>query len=232
MSDVPFPGLSAEDVALRMEALGHRVFEGEGNPICVSVRAHTRLAGQWDDQHMVLTRTPAGDVRMVVRGLGTTDASDDYLTGRRRPHPRGTAVAMPGQHRGCWMVGENSYHGRSSKAPYHAFEQVGGITYMRDNDGDRVLDTPTSGYCEDEDDFRIFKQHVIEHIPTYSNVIKLNWHTIRGRQIPARIGPYSAGCPVWADPAEFREALRFCWDAAPQYGSRVSWCLLDQWFDL
>lgn len=232
MSNLPFPGVTAEAVAERMEALGHTVFAGAGNPICVSIRAHVRLAGQWDDQHMVLTRTPAGNVRFVVRGLGTTDASDDYFTGRRRPHPNGTAVALPGQHRGCWVVGPNALHGRSSGNPYPAFEQVGSIAYMRDNDRDDVFDTPTSGYCEDEEDFRVWKGWVANAIPTFTNVIKMNWHTVRGSRVPATVGPWSAGCPVWLDPPEFEEARRFCVDAAPVYGSRVSWCLLDQWFDI
>lgn len=232
MSNIPFPGLTAEDVAERMTALGHTVFSGAGNPTCVSIRAHTRMAGQWDDQHMVITVTPDGNLRFVATGRGTTDASDDYLTGRRRPHPHGTAVAMPGQHRGCWLVGPNAYHGRSSGKPYLAFEQVGPISYMRDNDGDDVLDTPTSGYCQDEEDFDVFKNRVIQHIPVYQNVIKMNWHTIRGKVAPARVGPYSAGCPVWMDPDEFEVARKFCADAAPAFGERVSWCLLDQWFDI
>jgi len=214
-----------------MEALGHEVFVGAGNPTCVSIRAHTRLAGQWDDQHMVIAQMPSGRYEFVAAGRGTTDASDDYLTGRRRPHPRGTAVALPGQHRGCWRVGPDALHGRSSGRPYPAFEQVAGIHYMRDNDGDNILDTPTSGYCRDEKDFAEFHRMIESTFVTGDDVLKLNWHGTRGVS-PTKIGPWSAGCPVWLFDDDFDQALSFCTDAAEVYGSRVSWCLLDQWFDI
>ncbi len=222
--------LPPSTIAARLAQLGHPLFPRAGNPTVVSVRAYSRLAGAWDDAHAVLWHDERGALTGIV-GRGTTDASREYLLGELPGNPDGTAMALPGHHRLCWRVGPNALHGRSRGRPYPAWEQVGPIAFVRDNDRDEILDLGTTGYADSPTALAMALNAITLGRKVYRHVIKLNMH--RGPSSPTEtIGPWSAACAVWLDRSAYSEALGVCTRAIPRYGSRVSWTLLDQWWGL
>tara|TARA_R110002072_G_scaffold5791_1_gene36082 strand:+ start:135 stop:740 length:606 start_codon:yes stop_codon:yes gene_type:complete len=110
---------------------------------------------------------------------GSTDPAVHYL---RNPLNRnGTIIMLEGQYRGCYKIG---IHNRSKPVnSYSALEQIGPMSYIRDNNKDDVLD--------------------IDESKKITGVYKTNVHRCSKYRVLRYVGLYSAGCQVIQNPKHF-----------------------------
>lgn len=103
----------------------------------------------------------------------TTDPGLKYL---RTPINRaGCAVLKEGWYRRMWSKGLHN-------GKYSALVQVNPCTVYRDNDRDAEIDTD---------------------VKTDTGLFGINMHRANQNSVSTTVGPYSAGCQVWASPGEF-----------------------------
>lgn len=116
----------------------------------------------------------------------TTDPGNYYL--KNPLNKKGTLIMVPGQYRSAYKYG---VHGRSGNFPYEALEQVGIMTYVRDNNRDLVINTDLY------EDPKLFERNKI------TGVYKTNIHRASKWKVVRLVERYSAGCQVIQDPHDF-----------------------------
>ena len=127
--------------------------------------------------------------------------TDPGLYYRENPlNVRGTAIMCPGQYRGSHVLG---YH----RGQYRALVQDRPVQYWRDGNRDEVLDMVPG--TEEE------------------AVVGLNIHRASASRASSRIGRFSAGCQVIADPEEFDVLIALCEKSAELYGNRFTYTLIE-----
>ena len=94
------------------------------------IRNAVRTTDTWDDVFGVFY-TDSDGVHHVDRFVASTDPGGYYLQNPMTSF--GTIVLEPGYHRGMWRLGTHT--------GYPALQQVGTITYRRDNDRDLVIES-------------------------------------------------------------------------------------------
>jgi len=189
--------------------LEHRFFAGAWNPNLGGIRNASRQAGGWDDW-MILAYEDDRGHGLLHAYPGSTDPSRTWLQTEKR-NAAGTAILIPQQARGCWAVGPK-YKGISAHK-YLCFKQVGAIRYVRDDNGDGILDIEQLiAEGKVRDDIRGFDGHRASSV----------------RAVPT-VGLYGAGCQVWRLLQDFEHARSFTYWAAQYHGHRVSYTLVDDW---
>ena len=113
---------------------------------------------------------------------------------------RGTAIMCPGQYRGSHVLG---YH----RGRYRALVQSRPVRYWRDGNKDEVLD--------------------MEPGTEESGGVGLNIHRSSASRTSTKIGKFSAGCQVLANPDEFDLLVSLCDRAAELYGPRFTYTLIE-----
>lgn len=211
-----------------MRQLGHTVFTAPGDPTIVGVRARTRAADAWDDVLAVLWHDPAGQLQGHL-AQGTTDPGRPGLLAPR--HAAGTAIVLPGQHRGCWGVGPD-YRGISAH-PYPCFRQVGSIEYIRDNDRDGELDIPSTGDVRDAAEFQVVLEAIRQTQAVGMDLRGIDGHHAAAKSLALAVGPWSLACQVWRAISDWEAAYDIVSRAIPAHGHVHSYCLLDEgrWCD-
>lgn len=225
----PWPALEA--IRSRVQLLGHLWDDREGHWNLVGIRAFGRASDLWQDHIWGISRRN-GALISVESGAATTSPGKPGLL--EPSNYKGTAILLPGQYPGMYRVGPTSLHGRTGKAPYRAFEQAVEAEYLRDNDRDEILDIGTTGYAESETHYRNLRTALTLDGRYQKANIKSNLHRasqVAGKLVPA-VGPYSLGCQVIQDVGKFIAVLAEFTNAIPVQGNRVTYTLLDQWWDL
>lgn len=163
---------------------GYKFFNKSFDMNIFGVRNSNRVAGEFDDLVGIAYRDHhfCEEIHFYQ---ATTDPSDQYLL--KPLNPNGTIAIVPGQYRGVYKVG---IHGRTwASGGYEALEQVGELTYIRDNNKDNILDFDN---------------------PQFRGIHKTNIHRASKWNILDKVGPYSAGCQVIQDPADFASFMDLC----------------------
>ena len=101
----------------------------------------------------------------------------------------GTAILVPGQYYDVYTIG---LHGRTGLNPYEAFEQVGPMKYVRDNNKDTKLDFDLI-----KDRKNIFWANIKSNIHRASKLI-----------IVQLVEKYSAACQVIQSASHFESLLQ------------------------
>lgn len=143
------------------------------------------------------------DNKGVLQGKvcqATTDPSVDFL--KDPMTGKGTAILKSGQYQNAYLIGTHA-------GKYTALVQRGApVTVIRDNDRNSLLnffaDTET-GY------FGI-------------NIHRASY----GKRNALEIGPDSAGCQVFKDPADFSNMMRAAEVSRSKYGNKFSYTLIDE----
>lgn len=216
--------LTPEDVAERIQALGHQLFLADGDPTIGGVRAHRRDGDEWGCVLFVLWHE-AG----LLRGLlaqGTTMAGRQA---RLKPaRQAGVGVLLPGQHLGCWSVGRPQDRGINAH-PYPCFRQAGPMAYVRDADRDAVIDLGTTGWARDAGEHSTLYQAITLGRTVHQDVVYIDGHRASAARDVDEVGPYSHLCQVWRRKSDFDAALGQVLSAVPAHGHRHSYVLLDEW---
>ena len=112
---------------------------------------------------------------------GTTDAG---LYWQQNPmNINGTAVIIPGQYKNCYKVGLHT--------GYKAYQQVGVMNYIRDNNKDKVLDL-------------LYK---VVGFKKYREIAATNLHHASNTSTSSVVDKWSAGCQVVAGIVNFGKLL-------------------------
>jgi hypothetical protein len=188
----------------RVEQLGMAVFtRGSYNLNLIGVRSPARRAGRFDD-HLVCVYKDNEQRWHTHEWAATTDPGTYWLAHPMRAQV-GTAILVPGQYRGAYVVGR--HHG------YDALVQDRPMRFWRDRDRDADLD--------------------FDDLTISSEVIGANIHAADSNPFdaidtnPLEIGRWSAGCQVLQHAANYRELWSLVGKATMLWGPRFTFTLLE-----
>jgi len=180
-----------EKIRAVIQAKGYRFFDaGQFNLNIIGVRTNNSQSNSFDDHLLVVYRDLA--FQWVVKQYPiTTDPGKPWLL--KPMDPKGCAVIVPGQYIDIYMIG---IHGRSKPAArqYEALEQIGKLSYVRDNNHDSLID------------FTLWK----DPKNIFQDILKTNIHRASKWSVMRAIETYSAGCQVFQDPNDFEEFMGIC----------------------
>ena len=174
---------------------------GEYNLNIIGVRSDNKnkVTNLYDDLLVVVYKTPTGRWQRVTYPI-TTEPGLYYMT-KGQMNPKGTAILVPGQYRGCWQLGLH-------KGKYKALVQRKDIKVYRDGNKDDIYDmSPT----------KIDK-----------GIFGVNIHRSNEFVKSTYINNYSAGCQVFADPHDFKRFIALCEKQKQLYGNTFTYTLLDE----
>lgn len=182
------------------KAKGYAWFtRGDYNLNIIGVRSSQNrvITNQYDDMLVLDYNTGNGHKRNCY--YITTDPGIYYM--KHLLNPKGTAILVPGQYRGCWQLGLH-------QGKYKALVQKKPIKVYRDNDKDSVYD---------------LNPETIE-----DGIFGINIHRSNEIVTSKQIDKYSAGCQVFNNPVEFRAFIRLCEKQAELYGNSFTYTLINE----
>lgn len=193
---MPTPDLTRAPVILkRLPLHGYAVFTGPLNVNLIGVRSNTATANAFDDTFYVVFQDTTG--RWVEhRYPCTTDPGLYWLH-----HPMnvdGTAILVPGQYRGAWVLGQHS--------GYEALVQDRPVNVWRDRNKDGVLN----------------RQGAVDN-----GVFGINIHRASASKPSPTVDKWSAGCQVLQSPTDYATYMDVVRASAKRYGPRFTYTLLD-----
>lgn len=196
-----------------MRSLGMKVFENELSVNIVGLRSPERKAGQFDDR--IVTFWKEDGALRCIDAAATTDPGLRWL--HKPGRSGGTAIMVPGQYRGAYCLGKH-------RGKYDALVQRGPGAppkFVRDPDCDGVLDI----------------EELIAAGRTQQVCIGLNIHASTSNPFGSTVdrtetkgdavGPWSAGCQVFARTEDYREWWEVIQKSANIYGPNFTYTLLD-----
>jgi hypothetical protein len=183
-------------VLQRMRNLGYAVFEGELNLNLVGIRRRNGKPDAFDDRLSAIYQDQGSWIERSWPG--TTDPGLYWL--KNPMNVEGTAVLIPGQYRGAWLVG--AHQGR-----YEALVQNRPVRVWRDGNMDGVID----------------KDRQVDE-----GIFGINIHRAHDAHPSPIVHKWSAGCQVFQNPVDFSEFMLLVNKSALKYGRRFTYTLLDQ----
>ena len=172
--------------------------KGSYNLNIIGVRSNNnKVTDKYDDILVVDYNTDNGHKRVCY--TITTEPGKYYM--QNLCNPKGAAILVPGQYRGCWQIG--LHHGK-----YKALCQCKAVKVYRDNNKDMIYNmTPKS----------------IDR-----GIFGINIHRSNKTCICDTIDKYSAGCQVFNDPVEFNAFMRLCETQRKLYGNTFTYTLINE----
>ena len=156
------------------------------------------ITNKYDDVLAVIYRDKTG---LKTRYYNITTEPGDYYMRKKLGNPKGTAILVPGQYRGCWKLGKH-------KGEYEALVQAKPVKVYRDGNKDNVYD--------------MYPQTINE------GLFGINIHRSNQGFTRDTIDMYSAGCQVFADPNDFNEFIELCKKQSSLYGNSFTYTLIDE----
>ena len=173
--------------------------KGNYNLNIIGIRSNNnnKVTNQYDDILVVDYNTGNGHKRVCY--TITTEPGKYYM--QNLCNPKGAAILVPGQYRGCWQIG--LHHGK-----YKALCQRKAVKVYRDNNKDMIYNmTPKS---------------------IDKGIFGINIHRSNKTCICDTIDKYSAGCQVFNDPVEFNAFIRLCEKQKELYGNSFTYTLINE----
>ena len=172
--------------------------KGSYNLNIIGIRSNNnKVTDKYDDILVVDYNTDNGHKRVCY--TITTEPGKYYM--QNLCNPKGAAILVPGQYRGCWQIG--LHHGK-----YKALCQRKAVKVYRDNNKDMIYNiTPKS---------------------IDKGIFGINIHRSNKTCICDTIDKYSAGCQVFNDPVEFNAFIRLCETQRKLYGNTFTYTLINE----
>ena len=172
--------------------------KGNYNLNIIGVRSNNnKVTDKYDDILVVDYNTDNCHKRVCY--TITTEPGKYYM--QNLCNPKGAAILVPGQYRGCWQIG--LHHGK-----YKALCQRKAVKVYRDNNKDMIYNmTPKS---------------------IDKGIFGINIHRSNKTCICDTIDKYSAGCQVFNDPVEFNAFMRLCETQRKLYGNSFTYTLINE----
>ena len=172
--------------------------KGSYNLNIIGIRSNNnKVTDKYDDILVIDYNTDNGHKRVCY--TITTEPGKYYM--QNLCNPKGAAILVPGQYRGCWQIG--LHHGK-----YKALCQRKAVKVYRDNNKDMIYNmTPKS---------------------IDKGIFGINIHRSNKTCICDTIDKYSAGCQVFDDPVEFNAFMRLCETQRKLYGNTFTYTLINE----
>ena len=173
--------------------------KGNYNLNIVGIRSNNnnKVTNQYDDILVVDYNTGNGHKRVCY--TITTEPGKYYM--HNLGNPKGTAILVPGQYRGCWQIGLH-------RGKYKALCQKKEVKVYRDGNKNMTYDMTSESIDK--------------------GIFGINIH--RSNQVWTRntIDQYSAGCQVFNSPIEFNSFMRLCEEQRKLYGNSFTYTLINE----
>ena len=173
--------------------------KGNYNLNIVGVRSNNnnKITNQYDDILVVDYNTGNGHKRFFY--TITTEPGKYYM--QNLCNPKGTAILVPGQYRGCWQIGLH-------RGKYKALCQKKEVKVYRDGNKNMIYDmTPES---------------------IDKGIFGINIHRSNQSWIRSTVDKYSAGCQVFNNHIEFNSFMRLCEEQRKLYGNSFTYTLINE----
>lgn len=196
-----FDKVAKIDLSVILRRKGYSYFtKGYYNLNIIGIRKNNNniITNKYDDILVVIYRTRVG-LKTVYFNI-TTEPGDYYMR-KKLGNPKGTAILVPGQYRGCWKLGKH-------KGEYEALVQAKPVKVYRDGNKDNIYD--------------MFPQTINE------GLFGINIHRSNEGFTRQTVDMYSAGCQVFADPKDFDNFIDLCKKQEVLYGNSFTYTLLDE----
>lgn len=180
---------------------GYVYFErGLYNLNIIGVRANNnnKITNAYDDI-LLLEYKNGNNLQHIMYSI-TTEPGDYYMR-QKLGNPKGTAILVPGQYRGCWMIAKH-------RGKYDALCQCKPVKVYRDGNKDDVYD---------------LNPETIEEGIFGINIHRSNEYTTR-----ETVDMYSAGCQVFNSPREFKNFMYICKKQMLIYGNSFTYTLINE----
>ena len=193
--------LAVKAVERVMALKGYAYFKtGKYNLNIIGIRSdqNRKVTNKFDDFLLV---TYYDGESMKVKIYPITTEPGRYYMKEKLLNPKGTAILVPGQYRGCWQIGLHN-------GKYEALVQKKPVSVYRDGNKDLIYDL---------DPKKIDK-----------GVFGINIHRSNPYGESATIDNWSAGCQVFASSKDFKEFMELCAKQKAMYGNSFTYTLLDE----
>ena len=180
------------------DKLGYAYFtNGNYNLNIIGIRTKgDKVTNLFDDYLIIIYRNGQGRWTRKFYSI-TTDPGSTFM--KNPSNPKGTAILVPGQYRGAWMIAKH-------RGKYNALCQRKSVKVYRDNNKDNIYD---------------FKPETIDN-----GVFGINIH--KAGNASKRVDNWSAGCQVFANDADFANFMEFCKKQKDIYGNTFTYTLLNE----
>ena len=173
--------------------------KGNYNLNIIGVRSHNnnKVTNLYDDVLVVDYNTGNGHKRVCY--TITTEPGRYYM--EHLGNPKGTAILVPGQYRGCWQIGLH-------RGKYKALCQKKEVKVYRDNNKNMIYDMNPENIDK--------------------GIFGINIHRSNDFYTRNTIDQYSAGCQVFNNPAYFNSFIRLCEEQRKLYGNSFTYTLINE----
>lgn len=173
---------------------------GDYNLNIIGVRKdnNCKVTNKFDDILVVIYKVSNIWIKI---GFNITTEPGDYYMRKELGNIKGTAILVPGQYRGCWMIGKHN-------GKYDALVQCKPVKVYRDNNKDNIYD--------------LYPETINE------GLFGINIHRSNQKITRETIDMYSAGCQVFANPKEFTQFMNLCYKQKELYGNKFTYTLIDE----
>ena len=174
--------------------------KGAYNLNIIGVRSDNNniVTNDFDDVIVVTYNTPSGKNKRFVAFITTEPGL--YYVKHKLLSPKGTAILVPGQYRGCWQIAKH-------QGKYLALCQKKPIKVYRDNNRDEVYD---------------LNPETIE-----TGIFGINIHRSCEFGQSIKINKWSAGCQVFRRAEEFASFMSLCKKQSELYGNSFTYTLIN-----
>ena len=189
------------DIKKIMRKKGYAYFtKGLYNLNIIGIRKdnNKKITNKYDDILVVIYQTSKGWTKDYYN---ITTEPGDYYMRKQLGNPKGTAILVPGQYRGCWEIGKHN-------GKYTALVQKKPVKVYRDGNKDDVYDMQPE---------------------TINNgLFGINIHRSNQGFTRDTVDMYSAGCQVFNDYNDFNRFIATCKEQSKLYGNSFTYTLLDE----
>ena len=172
--------------------------KGDYNLNIIGVRAKgTKVTNKYDDILVLDYNTDSCHKRVCY--TITTEPGKYYM--QNLGNPKGTAILVPGQYRGCWQIGLH-------RGKYKALCQKKEVKVYRDGNKNMTYDMTSESINK--------------------GIFGINIHRSNEAWKRNTIDQYSAGCQVFNSPIEFNAFMRLCEEQRKLYGNSFTYTLINE----
>ena len=173
--------------------------KGNYNLNIVGIRSNNnnKVTNQYDDILIVDYNTGNGHKRVCY--TITTEPGKYYM--QNLGNPKGTAILVPGQYRGCWQIGLH-------RGKYKALCQKKEVKVYRDGNKNMTYDMTSESINK--------------------GIFGINIHRSNEAWTRKTIDKYSAGCQVFNNHIEFNSFMRLCEEQRKLYGNSFTYTLINE----
>lgn len=189
------------NIGKTISALGYTFFDkGNYNLNIIGIRKDDScvITNKYDDILVVIYKNGNGWQRSIY---SITTEPGDYYMRKHSGNPKGTAILVPGQYRGCWKIGKHN-------GKYDALIQCKPVKVYRDGNKDNIYDLNPETIDE--------------------GLFGINIHRSNQGFTRDTIDMYSAGCQVFNDPNDFKKFMALCKKQRDIYGNSFTYTLINE----